>query len=117
MKGFNIAPPGSTGSLAPVAEFSTSLDNYDNQHEILSSTLSTLFTPNFMHKRQQSQAGSGSGGAESPTSPTQSGQGGTIQVTTNQVTTKYNKSALKPYNKRIAGHKKRWGTHASCSEQ
>ncbi|XP_065723734.2 transient receptor potential-gamma protein isoform X2 [Drosophila suzukii] len=111
MKGFNIAPPGSTGSLAPVAEFSTSLDNYDNQHEILSSTLSTLFTPNFMHKRQQSQAGSGGGGSESPTTPT-AGQGGTqgpaIGVST-QVT-KYNKSALKPYNKRIAGHKKRWGT-------
>jgi len=117
MKGFNIAPPGSTGSLAPVAEFSTSLDNYDNQHEILSSTLSTLFTPNFMHKRQQSQAGSGGGGSESPTTPT-AGQGGTqgpaIGVST-QVT-KYNKSALKPYNKRIAGHKKRWGRYFSKTQ-
>ncbi|XP_030384079.1 transient receptor potential-gamma protein isoform X1 [Scaptodrosophila lebanonensis] len=100
MKGFNIAPPGSTGSLAPVAEFSTSLDNYENQHEILSSTLSTLFTPNFMHRRQH---GNGSNGAESPTTPTM----GTTVV---PGATKYNKSVLKPYNKRIAGHKKRWGT-------
>ncbi|EDX15375.1 GD11966 [Drosophila simulans] len=106
MKGFNIAPPGSTGSLAPVAEFSTSLDNYDNQHEILSSTLSTLFTPNFMHKRQQSQAGSGGGGSESPTTPTApQGTQGAAMTASSQVT-KYNKSALKPYNKRIAGHKR-----------
>lgn len=115
MKGFNIAPPGSTGSLAPVAEFSTSLDNYDNQHEILSSTLSTLFTPNFMHKRQQSQAGSGGGGSESPTTPTApQGTQGAAMTASSQVT-KYNKSALKPYNKRIAGHKKRWGMCIYCT--
>ncbi|XP_068150647.1 transient receptor potential-gamma protein [Drosophila tropicalis] len=110
MKGFNIAPPGSTGSLAPVAEFSTSLDNYDNQHEILSSTLSTLFTPNFMHKRHHGGNGNGStgpGGSESPTTPTQSNGSNAVAAVG---ATKYNKSALKPYNKRIAGHKKRWGT-------
>lgn len=62
-----------------------------------------------MHKRQQSQAGSGGGGSgDSPTSPTQGVQGAALGVT-GQVTTKYNKSTLKPYNKRIAGHKKRWG--------
>jgi len=103
MKGFNIAPPGSTGSLAPVAEFSTSLDNYDNQHEILSSTLSTLFTPNFMHRRQHTTCETVVG-VESPTTPTQS----TVATPTPPVATKYNKSTLK-YNKRIAGHKKRWG--------
>lgn len=102
MKGFNIAPPGSTSSLAPVAEFSTSLDNYDNQHEILSSTLSTLFTPNFIHRRQNTTGGIG--GAESPTTPTQSPAAATPAT----AATKYNKTTLK-YNKRIAGHKKRWG--------
>lgn len=102
MKGFNIAPPGSTSSLAPVAEFSTSLDNYDNQHEILSSTLSTLFTPNFMHRRQNTTGGIV--GAESPTTPTQSPAAATPPA----AATKYNKTTLK-YNKRIAGHKKRWG--------
>ncbi|XP_036345476.1 transient receptor potential-gamma protein-like, partial [Rhagoletis pomonella] len=101
MKGFNIAPPGSTGSLAPVAEFSTSLDNFDTQHEILSNTLSNLFNSNFIHKNQQNGQTSGK---ESPTNGT------TTTTTTIQTTTKYNKSALKPHNKRIAGHKKRWGT-------
>ncbi|XP_054744158.1 transient receptor potential-gamma protein [Anastrepha obliqua] len=101
MKGFNIAPPGSTGSLAPVAEFSTSLDNFDSQHEILSSTLSNLFNSNFIHKNQQN---GNTNGKESPTNGT------TTTTTTIQTTTKYNKSALKPHNKRIAGHKKRWGT-------
>ncbi|XP_067623442.1 transient receptor potential-gamma protein [Eurosta solidaginis] len=102
MKGFNIAPPGSTGSLAPVAEFSTSLDNFDSQHEILSSTLSNLFNSNFMHKNHQNGHSSGK---ESPTNGNT-----TTTTTTIQTTTKYNKSALKPHNKRIAGHKKRWGT-------
>ncbi|KAH8392235.1 hypothetical protein KR215_003683 [Drosophila sulfurigaster] len=106
MKGFNIAPPGSTGSLAPVAEFSTSLDNYDNQHEILSSTLSTLFTPNFMHRRQHTTTDTVVG-VDSPTSPTQGGNVATTSVP--PATNKYNKTTLK-YNKRIAGHKKRWGT-------
>ncbi|XP_053958534.1 transient receptor potential-gamma protein isoform X3 [Anastrepha ludens] len=101
MKGFNIAPPGSTGSLAPVAEFSTSLDNFDSQHEILSSTLSNLFNSNFIHKNPQN---GNTNGKESPTNGT------TTTTTTIQTTTKYNKSALKPHNKRIAGHKKRWGT-------
>ncbi|XP_049313223.1 transient receptor potential-gamma protein [Bactrocera dorsalis] len=102
MKGFNIAPPGSTGSLAPVAEFSTSLDNFDSQHEILSSTLSNLFNSNFIQKSHQNGHTSGK---ESPTN------GATPTTTTTiQTTTKYNKSALKPHNKRIAGHKKRWGT-------
>ncbi|XP_017840256.2 transient receptor potential-gamma protein [Drosophila busckii] len=103
MKGFNIAPPGSTGSLAPVAEFSTSLDNYD-QHEILSTTLSTLFTPNFMHRRQHTTAGTGTT-AESPTTPPLSSAASPAPPGV----PKYNKCALK-YNKRIAGHKKRWGT-------
>ena len=107
MKGFNIAPPGSTGSLAPVAEFSTSLDNFDNQHEILSSTLSTLFTNNFMHKKTSCCVNGVctavlNGGVCEKELPT--------QVTSSlQTTPKYNKSTLKPYNKRIAGHKKRWG--------
>ncbi|XP_030557070.1 transient receptor potential-gamma protein [Drosophila novamexicana] len=111
MKGFNIAPPGSTSSLAPVAEFSTSLDNYDNQHEILSSTLSTLFTPNFIHRRQNTTGGMA--GAESPTTPTQSSVAASTAsasaASAAPAATKYNKSTLK-YNKRIAGHKKRWGT-------
>ena len=106
MKGFNIAPPGSTSSLAPVAEFSTSLDNYDNQNEILSSTISTLFTPNFIHRRQNTTAGQV--GSESPTSPTPPPTQSTATASPVTVTTKYNKSTLK-YNKRIAGHKKRWG--------
>lgn len=101
MKGFNIAPPGSTSSLAPVAEFSTSLDNFDSQHEILSSTLSNLFNSNFIQKNHQNGHTSGK---ESPTNGTT-----TTTTTTIQTTTKYNKSALKPHNKRIAGHKKRWG--------
>lgn len=112
MKGFNIAPPGSTSSLAPVAEFSTSLDNYDNQHEILSSTLSTLFTPNFIHRRQNTTGGMA--GAESPTTPTQSSVAASTAsasaASAAPAATKYNKSTLK-YNKRIAGHKKRWGEY------
>lgn len=110
MKGFNIAPPGSTGSLAPVAEFSTSLDNYDNQHEILSSTLSTLFTPNFIHRRQHTTVVE----ADSPTTPT---LGSVLSPSPAQAPTaavKYNKSTLK-YNKRIVGHKKRWGKSSSLS--
>ncbi|XP_037959984.1 transient receptor potential-gamma protein [Teleopsis dalmanni] len=103
MKGFNIAPPGSTGSLAPVAEFSTSLDNYDNQNEILTSTLSNLFTPNFMHKKQTNCcSNSNCNDLNEKESPP--------LTTAVQTTNKYNKSTLKPYNKRIAGHKKRWGT-------
>ncbi|KAH8404922.1 hypothetical protein KR222_010490 [Zaprionus bogoriensis] len=107
MKGFNIAPPGSTGSLAPVAEFSTSLDNYDNQHEILSSTLSTLFTPNFIHRRQNTTVV----GPESPTTPTLGSVLSPAPAAPGAPTAsiKYNKSTLK-YNKRIVGHKKRWGT-------
>lgn len=106
MKGFNIAPPGSTGSLAPVAEFSTSLDNFDQQHEILTSTLSNLFHPStFMHKKATFCA-SDSCSMESPP-PTISSNS---TVNTVQSTNKYNKSTIKPYNKRIAGHKKKWGT-------
>lgn len=103
MKGFNIAPPGSTGSLAPVAEFSTSLDNFDQQHEILTSTLSNLFHPStFMHKKATFCT---SDSMESPPPINSLSTIGTVQTTN-----KYNKSTLKPYNKRIAGHKKKWGT-------
>lgn len=108
MKGFNIAPPGSTGSLAPVAEFSTSLDNFDQhqQHEILTSTLSNLFHPStFMHKKATFCA-SESYSMESPPSNLSSNS----TVNTVQSANKYNKSTLKPYNKRIVGHKKKWGT-------
>lgn len=110
MKGFNIAPPGSTGSLAPVAEFSTSLDNYDNQHEILSSTLSTLFTPNFIHRRQHTTVVE----ADSPTTPTLSSVLAPSPGAP-AAAVKYNKSTLK-YNKRIVGHKKRWGKSLSESK-
>ncbi|KAI9585788.1 hypothetical protein GQX74_001635 [Glossina fuscipes] len=108
MKGFNIAPPGSTGSLAPVAEFSTSLDNFEQQHEILTSTLSTLFTPTFMHKKPSYCASDSCNSMESPSALPPA----TLMPPMNTVQTinKYNKSALKPYNKRIAGHKKKWGT-------
>lgn len=104
MKGFNIAPPGSTGSLAPVAEFSTSLDNFEQQHDILSSTLSNLFTPTFMQKKATFSAGDSFNSMESPPPSLIS------TVNTVQSANKYNKSTLKPYNKRIAGHKKKWGT-------
>lgn len=104
MKGFNIAPPGSTGSLAPVAEFSTSLDNFDQQHEILTSTLSNLFTPTFMQKKATFCNSDSFNSMESPPPSL------TSTVSTVQSTNKYNKSNLKPYNKRIAGHKKKWGT-------
>ncbi|XP_058981607.1 transient receptor potential-gamma protein-like isoform X1 [Musca domestica] len=104
MKGFNIAPPGSTGSLAPVAEFSTSLDNFEQQHDILSSTLSNLFTPNFMQKKATFCASDSFNSMESPPPSLIS------TVNTVQSANKYNKSTLKPYNKRIAGHKKKWGT-------
>uniref|UniRef100_A0A1B0GFN2 Transient receptor ion channel domain-containing protein n=1 Tax=Glossina morsitans morsitans TaxID=37546 RepID=A0A1B0GFN2_GLOMM len=108
MKGFNIAPPGSTGSLAPVAEFSTSLDNFEQQHEILTSTLSTLFTPTFMHKKPSYCASDSCNSMELPSALPPA----TLMPPMNTVQTmnKYNKSALKPYNKRIAGHKKKWGT-------
>ncbi|KAM7351321.1 transient receptor potential cation channel gamma isoform 2-T2 [Cochliomyia hominivorax] len=110
MKGFNIAPPGSTGSLAPVAEFSTSLDNFEQQHEILTSTLSNLFHPStFMHKKATFCA-SDSCSMESPPPPPTSTLSSNSTVNTVQSTNKYNKSTLKPYNKRIAGHKKKWGT-------
>lgn len=104
MKGFNIAPPGSTGSLAPVAEFSTSLDNFEQQHDILSSTLSNLFTPNFMQKKATFCASDSFNSMESPPPSLIS------TVNTVQSANKYNKSTLKLYNKRIAGHKKKWGT-------
>ncbi|XP_075153159.1 transient receptor potential cation channel gamma [Haematobia irritans] len=104
MKGFNIAPPGSSGSLAPVAEFSSSLDNFEQQHDILHSTLSNLFTPTFMQKKATFSTGDSFNSMESPPPSLIS------TVNTVQTANKYNKTALKPYNKRMAGHKKKWGT-------
>lgn len=121
MKGFNIAPPGSTGSLAPVAEFSTSFDNFDQQHEILTSTLSTLFTPTFMHKKppygsERSASGNGGGGDSCnsmdspPSSLSMLPTAAAAPTVAAPAPSKYNKSTLKLYNKRIVGHKKKWGT-------
>lgn len=120
MKGFNIAPPGSTGSLAPVAEFSTSFDNFDQQHEILTSTLSTLFTPTFMHKKTpyvSERSASGNGGGDScnsmdspPSSLSMLPTAAAVPSPAPTAPSKYNKSTLKLYNKRIVGHKKKWGT-------
>ncbi|XP_055921376.1 transient receptor potential-gamma protein [Eupeodes corollae] len=107
MKGFNIAPPGSTGSLAPVAEFSTSLDQYESQHELLSSNLTNGLTPNFLQKKFNPCCGNAVCATNLLKDPT-------AHV---QAMNKYNKSTVKPYNKRIAGQKKRWGTLIEAAKE
>lgn len=113
MKGFNIvAPPGSTGSLAPVQEFSTSLDQSDPQQQaILNSTLTSLFSTSFLHKNKSTTQSCSTNNFNSFTSSnsTSINKDGPPPVYEHIAGTKYNKNCLKTYNKRISGQKKKWG--------
>ncbi|XP_037912948.1 transient receptor potential-gamma protein isoform X4 [Hermetia illucens] len=99
MKGFNIAPPGSSNSLAPVSEFATSLDHFENNQDMLGSTFSNIFNPHFLHRKPC---------CINPTcgmmlikDPSMSMHGSNSKI---------NKCGAKTYTKRLANQKKRWGT-------
>lgn len=114
MKGFNIiAPPGSTGSLAPVQEFSTSLDQCEAQTEIINSTLSNLFSTSFLHKNKSTTQSCSTNNFNSfnssSTNSSVSNKDGLPPLHEHIAGTKYNKNCLKTYNKRISGQKKKWG--------
>ncbi|CAG9820158.1 unnamed protein product, partial [Phaedon cochleariae] len=95
MKGFNIAPSTSSGSLPPVAEFIASLQQHHDAHahhgELFGSTLSGIFAAPAQKKLQQRR------------SAVSSSQGSIDEV-------HYHRHHKKLNFKRSHSHKRRWGT-------